>query len=290
MNRYMWQILRPANVVTAVSDILAGISLAVLFSGQAFPTLSQVLIIAVASMCLYAGGVVFNDVFDVEIDKKERPERPIPSGNISLKKAIFIGSLCFLIGVILSAFIGLNTLLVALAIALMCLLYDGLFKHHYIAGPIAMGACRALNLLLGFTVVALPYGNFYILIFPIIYIAAITNISRGEVYGNNRKAIIVSVIMYTVVLLAMLYLSISFQKLQALPFILFFGGFILYPAFKAINTLVPRDIQNAVKMGVLGLIIMNAAWVSIGYGFVWALITLLLLPVSIWLSSRFKVT
>src|SRR5690625_3674874 len=196
MNRYMWQILRPANVVTAVSDILAGISLAILFSSQAFPTLSQVLIIAVASMCLYAGGVVFNDVFDVEIDKKERPERPIPSGNISLKKAIFIGSLCFLIGIILSAFIGLNALLVALAIALMCLLYDGLFKHHYIAGPIAMGACRALNLLLGFTVVALPYGNFYILIFSIFYISSFTNLLISYLTSNYIKTIIYHCISY----------------------------------------------------------------------------------------------
>lgn len=290
MNRYVWQILRPANVVTAVSDVLAGISLAVLFSGLLFPAVSQVLIISIASMFLYAGGVVFNDVFDVEIDRKERPERPIPSGNLSLQKAIGIGVFCFVMGAILSATQGWTAFFVALAIAAMCLLYNGVFKHHFITGPIAMGACRALNLLLGFSVVALPYGNFYILVFPIIYIAAITNISRGEVYGNNRKAILTSIILYVSVLLAMLYISFSFQKLWALPFILFFGGFVLYPAFKALKTVAPKDIQNAVKMGVLGLIIMNAAWVAVGYSLVWAFATLLLLPVSIWLSSRFKVT
>ena len=290
MNRYVWQILRPANVVTAVSDVWAGISLAVLFSGLAFPAISQVLIISVASMFLYAGGVVFNDVFDVEIDKRERPDRPIPSGNLSLKNAIGIGVFCFLMGAILSATQGWTAFFIALSIAVMCLLYNGVFKHHFITGPIAMGACRALNLLLGFSVLTLPYGNFYILAFPIIYIAAITNISRGEVYGNNRKAILVSIILYACVLLSMFYLSFSFQKLWALPFIVFFGGFVLYPAFKALKTAIPKDIQNAVKMGVLGLIIMNAAWVAIGYSMGWAFITLLLLAVSIWLSSRFKVT
>ncbi len=35
-----------------------------------------------ASACLYEAGMALNDVFDVEIDRQERPDRPIPSGRV----------------------------------------------------------------------------------------------------------------------------------------------------------------------------------------------------------------
>lgn len=53
----------------------------------------------IASVSLYAGGVVLNDYFDREIDAKERPERPIPSGKVSKEFALLMGTILLLIGV-----------------------------------------------------------------------------------------------------------------------------------------------------------------------------------------------
>ena len=74
--RAFLELLRPANVTTALGDVLAGYAIAGLGNLPALPWLLG------ATVCLYAGGVVLNDVFDFEIDRRERPERPLPSGRI----------------------------------------------------------------------------------------------------------------------------------------------------------------------------------------------------------------
>jgi len=96
--------MRPANVVTSVADILAGIAISgILTAGFVVPWLS-VFYLCASTACLYAGGIVFNDVFDAELDKIERPERAIPSGIISLQNATLLGSLLLLAAIGLAFF------------------------------------------------------------------------------------------------------------------------------------------------------------------------------------------
>ena len=103
-----------------------------------------------ASMVLYASGTALNDVFDFEIDRAERPGRPLPSGRVSIRSAAWFGGLGLLLGPAL-----------ALIERLRCprrswppswpaciLAYDAGMKHTSL-GPVFMGACRGLNLLLG---------------------------------------------------------------------------------------------------------------------------------------------
>ena len=71
------ELVRPANVATALADVLAGYAVA----GLGNPGLGWLLL---STACLYAGGVVLNDVFDRDLDRIERPERPIPSGRVSV--------------------------------------------------------------------------------------------------------------------------------------------------------------------------------------------------------------
>ena len=51
----------------------------------------------VSSGLLYVAGIVLNDYFDIEIDKRERPSRPLPSGNISKGHALAIALIALLI-------------------------------------------------------------------------------------------------------------------------------------------------------------------------------------------------
>ena len=91
------RLMRPANIVTAVADILAGIAIA---SSLQFsrPDISLVILLALSTACLYGGGVVMNDVFDAGLDSVERPERPIPSGLIQKSHAAFFWSILAAIG------------------------------------------------------------------------------------------------------------------------------------------------------------------------------------------------
>lgn len=284
------QLIRPSNVLTAISDVLAGVTLACLFMGEGLPSLQTLICISLSSMCLYMGGIVYNDVFDAKLDKIERPERPIPSGRISIFSAALLGAIAFLIGCLLAYNINQETFYVALAIVLMCIIYNGKAKHHYILGPIAMGCCRGLNLLLGVVVVSSNSELWYLAIIPVIYIAAVTNISRGEVYGNNKTALLVSFFLYAIVVSTMTYFIWKSQHYIALIFLFGFVWMILSPLFKALKTLQSQDVKQAVKFGVLALILMNASWAAISGFWYLALIICAILPISIFLAKKYSVT
>src|SRR4051794_15800867 len=73
------RLLRVPNVFTAVADI----ALAGLVGGAPTATCTGFLLLALASACLYCSGMAWNDFFDVEQDMRERPYRPLPSGQVT---------------------------------------------------------------------------------------------------------------------------------------------------------------------------------------------------------------
>lgn len=283
--------MRPANIVTSVADVLAGIAI----SGYVFGSENDVLpviLLCLSTIGLYGGGIVFNDVFDADLDKIERPERAIPSGAVKFSEAIGLG-LFLLISGILSAFFHSTTSgIIAVLIAICALLYNKYSKHHSILGPLNMGTCRGLNLLLGISIFAYSLNNLYIIgIVPLIYIFSITMISQGEVHGSNKIKLFTGAYLYALVIGLMLIFAWREQQiLFALLFILPFAWRIFKPLFKAIQEPIGKNIGLAVKAGVLSLILMDAAWAAVFGSFELALFIAILLPLSIWLSKRFAVT
>src|SRR5579864_6868436 len=84
------QLCRLPAVFSAMADIFAGY----LLTHASPPTLAPAATFGLllgASSCLYLAGMVLNDVFDREVDARERPGRPIPSGRVSLTVAIGLG-------------------------------------------------------------------------------------------------------------------------------------------------------------------------------------------------------
>lgn len=293
--------MRPANIVTAMADILLGYAA----SGAVlhFPNIKSIqaeLIhpdhlfwLIISTIGLYGGGVVFNDVFDAKLDALERPERPIPSGKASLAGAIIVGLILLGLGIFSAFTVSILSGIIAIAVAILALLYDYLGKHHSVLGPVNMGACRGGNLLLGVSAVpAMVYELWFLALIPIVYIAAITMISRGEVHGGNPKAIKFACALYGVVIIAIIALSAisHYHFLFTIPFILLFGYMIFPPLFKALQSLQPQTIGKAVKAGIIALIVMDATIAAGFAGLIYGLMVLLLLPVSIFLGKRFAVT
>lgn len=289
--RISWmQLLRPANVVTAISDVLAGVALACLFLQLPLPAMQTLCYLGFSTLFLYAGGIVFNDVFDADLDLQERPERPIPSGRVSRMAAAYLGSICFVIGCVFAYLVALVPFYVALAIVLMCFVYNMKAKHHFLFGPVVMGSCRALNLLLGFAVFPAALDYAYVGLIPLIYIASVTNISRGEVYGDHKKAMRVSAVLYLLVIAVLIYLTWASKNYLAFLFIGGFSLMIFKPLAKALKTGLPADIRKSVKSGVMALILLNASWIAISGFWIMAIFVLLLLPISISLAQKFAVT
>ena len=93
------ELLRISNLPTVWTNIIVGAVLSIAVALPSNPSLVAVLIAIIAGSCLYLAGMVFNDVFDLEIDRRERPGRPIPSGRISRGAAIAFGVALLSLGV-----------------------------------------------------------------------------------------------------------------------------------------------------------------------------------------------
>ena len=296
------QLMRPANIITAWADILAGYAASGFLlseyglhaTQQITPTsLLPLVWLLVSTTGLYGGGIVFNDVFDTEIDAQERPERPIPSGRADRTGAIWLGNFLLLMGVIAASQVTLLSFTLAAIVALAAMVYDAFGKHHSWFGPINMGFCRGGNLLLGVSAVPIMVGErWFLALIPIAYIAAITAISQGEVHGGKKSTGAIAMLLFVAVIGGVLFLGLlpNYRVLVALPFAALLAGRILPSFVKAARELKPDLIRAAVKIGVLSLIVLDAT-VAAGFaGWVYGLLVLLLLPISGWLAQLFAVT
>ncbi|SFP77691.1 4-hydroxybenzoate polyprenyltransferase [Pseudarcicella hirudinis] len=284
--------MRPANIVTAVADILAGISIAGFSFSWDESSWKPILLLIIATKGLYGGGIVFNDVFDANLDAVERPERPIPSGRASLKGATILGTILLLTGILSAWLFSTQSGVIALIVAILALVYNRFGKHHPFFGPVNMGLCRGGNLILGMSIVASAVSQYWLLgIVPVIYIAAITMISRGEVHGGSKTILYFAGFLYILVSLSQLTYA---QQHVSPPYVLFFVilhfALIFKPLAKAIENPIGPNIGKAVKAGVLSLIVMDAVWVSTSGNWILALLVLALLPLSMWLAKIFAVT
>lgn len=288
------RLMRPANILTAITDILAGIAISgFLATGSGdVQTILQVTCMAIATVGLYGGGVVFNDVFDAALDRIERPERPIPSGIISRTEGVVLGVYLLLLGVLAAFTVGELSGFLAIGIAVAALVYNKWGKHHNLLGPINMGLCRGLNLLLGMSIIPSALERYgWLAALPILYIAAITMISRDEVQGGKKRTLMYAALGYGVVYTTIFVLAgLNHKFFEVIPFLLVFIWMIMRPLLAAMKEPTGPNIGKAVRGGIIGLIAMNAAWVAAFAPFPYALAVLVFLPLSFLLSRAFAVT
>jgi 4-hydroxybenzoate polyprenyltransferase len=286
--------MRPANIVTSVADVLGGIAISGFFAEQDLFSqhILPAILLCISTIGLYGGGVVFNDVFDAELDKLERPERPISSGIISVKEGTLLAIFLLLAGIIIAFVVNITSGIFALSISLAAIVYDKWGKHHSFLGPLNMGLCRGLNLLLGVSIL-MPQLNiyWYVAIIPIIYIASITMISRGEVHGGKSKSLYFAGFLYILVAASIFFISLDNKNtLLTCIFLFLFLLMIFTPLIKAARQPIGKNIGKAVKAGVIALILLNASWAA-AFGAIWvALLIVLLLPLSLYLAKKFAVT
>lgn len=145
------ELLRVSALFTVPGDALAGAAA----TGRR-PGRGTALAVG-ASLCLYEAGMALNDWADRDEDAIDRPHRPIPSGRIPPGEALAAAGVLTAAGLTLAARAGRPALAVASGLAATVWAYDLHLKHTK-AGPAAMAAARALDLLLGATATATATG------------------------------------------------------------------------------------------------------------------------------------
>lgn len=291
---YLLTLIRPANIVTAIADIFAGIAISgALLLEHNSHFIPDLLLLTLSTIGLYGGGIVFNDIFDLESDTINRPERILPRGLVSKNQALLLGSTMLIAGVGFAFIVSPLSGVLAIIISLLALSYDKISKHYSIAGPLNMGLCRGFNLLLGMSMNNdAVFNHWYIGIIPILFIAAITLTAKKEAFGNNKVSILIALLLDVTVLVLFVYLGqfLGFNFSILSPFLLFWYGINFFAKYKAYIDNQPSAIQKAVKIGVLSLIPLNASYAAGSAGFFYGLGVIALLPLSILLAKKFAVT
>lgn len=287
-------LVRVPNLFTAPPDVILGAALTAGAGTTVDPR--TVAGLAVASTLLYAGGTTLNDAFDAPRDAAERPDRPIPSGDLSRQAGFGLGGTFLLLGVASAvAASGVFAGIVATLTVAGILLYDGALKGGAI-GFVIMGGVRGLNVVLGSAAGGgvLPLRWYLPPIAIAAYIAAVTFMAARETQGGNRGAVAVAV---TGALAATLTVGIHIALAE--PDIASAGagaalavGFLLWTGTalrEAYAEPVPETVGPAVGTCVLGLVVLDAAFAA-ATGVLWAFAAVAFLIPAAGLSRAFDVT
>jgi 4-hydroxybenzoate polyprenyltransferase len=282
-----FRLARLPNVFTAVADIGLGL----LAAGGAISWPGAVLT-AVASAALYCGGMVWNDYFDIEQDRRERPFRPLPAAAVSPTAAFQLGFALLAGGWLFAALAGWRAegvdatpaILAGLLVAAI-LAYNRWLKRTAL-GPLGMGACRFLNVLLGCSVAssdAIPWPlRLHLAAVVGIYIIGVTWFARTEARRSESVQLTRAAgVMGAALLLALplpSYLTAGTAS-PLFPYLLVAFGFLVgVPAARAWTSPEPTHVQAAVKRAVLGLIVLDAVLATAVAGTAGLLLLALLPP------------
>jgi 4-hydroxybenzoate polyprenyltransferase len=281
------QLFRIPNVFTAIADV----SMGYLFVHASLRPWSVYASLLAASCLLYTAGMVLNDVYDRALDARDRPHRPLPSGQISARLAgsvgygmLFVGLASGWIAGAISDDLGIvwwRSGLVATALAGSVVAYDAVLKATW-AGPLVMGACRALNVLLGMSAggpidpnVTQWYGydaaQLLVACGIGAFIVGVTWFARTEARVSDRRQLVSAVL----VMVAAFWLLAIFPQFGAFAsgaaeltmrpavvwplLVLLLGYSIVRRCWSAIADPVPMRVQAAVKQCIVSLIVLDAA-------------------------------
>jgi 4-hydroxybenzoate polyprenyltransferase len=287
MRAYL-QLVRLPNLFTAMADVLLGF----LFTHPRLDPWPQFALLLGASSLLYMGGMALNDFFDRTQDARERPFRPIPSGRVSARAAGRLGWGMLALGVacacVASGLAGdVRPGLVATVLAAAVLLYDAVLKPTPL-GPVTMGACRMLNVLLGMSVAAAPWQavNWVAAGGNGLYIVGVTIFARREALlsGRPRLALGLVVLLGGIALLASLPEWATGHEWPAMNvpgrWYVFWGLIGLLIAWRCVWAIAdprPPLVQAAVRNCIFSLVILDAGACLAVQEFYWAVVILALL-------------
>ena len=139
------ELIRPINdVMSAFAVFISG----VISAGWHMPV-GSVLAATVGTFFASAGGMVINDYFDFDIDSVNKPERPIPRGQISRRGALYFSFALFGCAVVSAAFTNIWCIIVGIPALLLIILYSWKLKRKLFVGNVAVAALSGLALLYG---------------------------------------------------------------------------------------------------------------------------------------------
>ena len=244
---------RVSNLPTVWSNTLAG---AVLAGASGFGPEFAVMLLAFS--LFYTGGMFLNDAFDAAFDAAQRPERPIPSGEVSGREVFGTGYGMMAGGVALLAWIGVAPALAGLTLATAITYYDWNHKGN-VFSPVVMGICRVLVVVgAGLcTTLALPAALWIGAALMLCYLIGLTYVAKQENLGKVENLWPLAFLAAPVAYGAWLALS---QPVVGLFWLLFSGWMLV--ALWFLRRRAKGDIARAVVSLIAGISLLDAMLIA----------------------------
>ena len=266
------QLVRIPGIFTAFSNVLIGYFFIISFYSE-FNSLPFLL---VTSGLLFSAGMIFNDIFDLKIDKKERPNRPLPSGKISQQKALFLGIIFVIIANIFAFIVGYESLLLSLIMTGIIISYNYRLKFSSFLGILSLCVIRFLNVLLGFSIITLSYEIILFAIPIAIFVGGISILAKNEI---NLNTLIERKLNKILNFLTIFYVSILIMRnfhIEQLIFLSLFSILSLNIFMNKKNSEI--NIQKYVTFQLLSIILLDATLISLFSPFYAVLVSILIFP------------
>ena len=287
-------LVRLPNLFTLPSNILVGF---VIVSALTQTIYVQVLLLVTISILHYCVGIILNDLYDFNIDKKERPYRPLPSGKISRKIAIALVTIFSFLALTLSLIVGIPTLVISSILFAIIFGYDKYLKNTW-AGPFTIASARVMNIMLGVSVninSASSNPQFVILTFVLtitfVYVSLIGYMSRYEILGfsNNVKLFLTPAVIAMIISSIILFTLTGFFKYDSLVILALFS-FIMTMTFHKIHKKDSLGIQQIIQNMILSIIVLDSTFLSGIRGIEMGLIVLVLLAPMLVFAKKMYMT
>jgi len=167
---------RVSNAPTVISNVLAGAVLATVLGLDA-----TIVLLSVTMALFYTAGMYLNDIFDLNIDRQQRPDRPLPSGAVSVPAATAVTVALFAVGLLLLAFTTWEALISGAVLVGVIVLYDAWHKTNPV-GPFIMAATRSLVYITTFLAYSSDITSELLVwaVLVLFYVAGLTSIAKTE--------------------------------------------------------------------------------------------------------------
>ena len=282
-------LVRIPNVLTTISNILLGY---IFFTSIHHLDYFDVFILISISASLYIGGMVSNDYFDIKIDKKERPLRPLPSNKISKKNALIIIVISLLYSLTISVILGWHTFLITLIMVTLIFSYNRFLKNT-IFGPINMGVIRSLNVVLGGSQsIFLIEGSIFDIRFFIpllsefLYVSAITILSKNEIkeYFLSLWNLFPFVIIYVLIFSIGIFIILGTFNYDSLIPLIIFSCIIIYSHIMLFKKNI--SILKSVSQLITVIVVLDSIFITDILGVYHSIILVLILITPIFFLSK----
>jgi geranylgeranylglycerol-phosphate geranylgeranyltransferase len=229
----VFRLIRPLNCSVMGFAIVVGAFLA----GYSNLQWQNLVYGAITAFTLTGAAMAVNDYYDFKIDRINEPKRPIPSGAVSLKAALFVTCLLTAIGLFFAFILSLFCFLFAVVAWLIMVTYSTIGKRSGLAGNFLVSACVAAPFLYG-SLVAFNMIRLNVLLFASMAFFSNTGreISKGIVdvegdrsynirtlaviFGDRRAALAAAFFFVLAVCLSPVPIVLDLVSLWFVPFVL----------------------------------------------------------------------